>query len=153
MHAPLQSHFDIGLRVLKYLKLAPGNGIEFSKSNDGFKVIAFFDSDWAKCPMTRRAIVSATCEVMWVLKILKDLGLYGLVPVTLFCDNKSAIEIATNPVMYEKTKHFNIDVHLVKQKVCHTPTVAETRDATIPFIAQDIRSYTLQFTITKLGFT
>ncbi|GKA96666.1 reverse transcriptase domain-containing protein [Tanacetum coccineum] len=35
----------------------------------------------------------------------------------------------------------------------HTPSVAETRDATIPFIAQDTRSYTLQFTIIKLGFT
>ncbi|GJW81432.1 ribonuclease H-like domain-containing protein [Tanacetum coccineum] len=88
-------------------------------------------------------MVSATCEVIWVLKILKDLDLDGLVPVTLFCDNKSAIEIAANPVMYEKTKHFDIDVHLVKEKVCYTPTVAETRDATIPFIAQDTRSYTL----------
>ncbi|GKA38448.1 ribonuclease H-like domain-containing protein [Tanacetum coccineum] len=61
-------------------------------------------------------MVSATCEVIWVLKILKDLDLDGLVPATLFCDNKSVIEIAANPVMYEKTKHFDIDVHLVKEK-------------------------------------
>ncbi|GJW09622.1 ribonuclease H-like domain-containing protein [Tanacetum coccineum] len=125
MHAPLQSHFGIGLRVLKYLKLALKSGIGFSKSNSGVKVVAFSDSDWAKCPMTRRsmsgycifvngnlvswkskkhatlskssteaeyrAMASATCEVMWVLKVLQDLGQDGLVPVTLFCDNKSAI--------------------------------------------------------------
>ncbi|GJY62258.1 hypothetical protein Tco_0462915 [Tanacetum coccineum] len=36
---------------------------------------------------------------------------------------------------------------------CHTPSVAETQDATIPFIAQDTRSYTLKFTIIKLEFT
>ncbi|GKG09959.1 hypothetical protein Tco_0338705, partial [Tanacetum coccineum] len=41
----------------------------------------------------------------------------GLAPVTLFCDNKSAIQIAANPVMHEKTKHFDIDVHLIREKV------------------------------------
>lgn len=56
MHSPLQSHFDIGLRVLKYLKLAPGNGISFNKSQASFKVIAYYDSDWAKCPKTRRSV-------------------------------------------------------------------------------------------------
>ncbi|GKE98584.1 uncharacterized WD repeat-containing protein-like protein isoform X1, partial [Tanacetum coccineum] len=30
--------------------------------------------------------------------------------------------------------------------LCHTPSVAKTRDARIPFITQDTRSYTLQFT-------
>ncbi|GKE35297.1 ribonuclease H-like domain-containing protein [Tanacetum coccineum] len=33
MHAPLQSHFNVGLRVLRYLKLAIGNGIDFYKNN------------------------------------------------------------------------------------------------------------------------
>ncbi|GJX77135.1 putative ribonuclease H-like domain-containing protein [Tanacetum coccineum] len=64
-----------------------------------------------------RAMASATCEIMWILKVLKDLGLDGLVPVTLFCDIKSAIQIDANPVMHEKTKHFDIDVHLVREKV------------------------------------
>ena len=54
MHATLQSHLNLGLRILKYLKLAPGNGIGFDKSNNGFKVVAYSDSDWAKCPVTRK---------------------------------------------------------------------------------------------------
>ncbi|GKC80466.1 ribonuclease H-like domain-containing protein [Tanacetum coccineum] len=145
------SHFDVGLRVLKYLKLALGSGIGFSKSGNGFKVIAFSDSNWAKCLMTRRsvsgycvfvngdliswkikkqvtlskssakaeykAMASTTCEVMWMLKVLQDLDLDGLAPVTLYYDNKSAIQIAANPVMHEKTKHFEIDVHLVRENV------------------------------------
>nr|GEX04982.1 reverse transcriptase domain-containing protein [Tanacetum cinerariifolium] len=69
-HETLQSHFDIGLRVRKYLKLAPGNGIEFSKSNDAFKIIAFSDSEWAKCPMTRKYVTGYYvfvngCLVSW----------------------------------------------------------------------------------------
>nr|GEY40454.1 ribonuclease H-like domain-containing protein [Tanacetum cinerariifolium] len=64
-----------------------------------------------------RAMASATCEVMWVLKVLHDPDMGGLAPVTLYCDNKSAIQIAANLVMHSKTKHFDIDVHLVREKV------------------------------------
>ncbi|GKA10131.1 hypothetical protein Tco_0689564, partial [Tanacetum coccineum] len=60
MHAPLQSHFNLGIRLLKYLKLAPGSGINFTKSNTKFNVIAYTDFDWAKCPVTRR-LVSSYC--------------------------------------------------------------------------------------------
>ncbi|GJZ18298.1 hypothetical protein Tco_0554421 [Tanacetum coccineum] len=104
MHAPLQSHFDIGLRVLRYLKLAPGSGVGFSKNCGGVKVFAFFEFE-------------SFCECDVGLKVLQDLDLGGLAHVTLYYDNKSAIQIATNPVMHEKTKHFDIDVHLVREKV------------------------------------
>ncbi|GKE95361.1 ribonuclease H-like domain-containing protein, partial [Tanacetum coccineum] len=117
MHAPLQSQFNLGLRLLKYLKLAPGSGINFTKGNTKFDVIAYTDSDWAKSEAEYIAMASATCEIMWVLKILKDLGQNDLTPVALFCDNKSAIQIEANPVMHEKTKHFDIDVHIVREKV------------------------------------
>nr|GEY77808.1 ribonuclease H-like domain-containing protein [Tanacetum cinerariifolium] len=56
MHSPLQSHFNLGLRLLRYLKLAPGSGINFAKSHSKFSVIAYSDSDWAKCPLTRRSV-------------------------------------------------------------------------------------------------
>nr|GEV45343.1 ribonuclease H-like domain-containing protein [Tanacetum cinerariifolium] len=56
MHAPLQSHFNLALRLPRYLKLAPSSGIDFSISNVGFKVTAYFDYDWAKCPITRRLV-------------------------------------------------------------------------------------------------
>ncbi|GKB86833.1 ribonuclease H-like domain-containing protein, partial [Tanacetum coccineum] len=40
-----------------------------------------------------RAMASATYEIMWILKLLQDLDLDGLAPVTLFYDNKCAIQI------------------------------------------------------------
>nr|GEV49774.1 ribonuclease H-like domain-containing protein [Tanacetum cinerariifolium] len=73
MHSPLQSHFDLGLRLLRYLKLAPCSGINFAKSHSKFSVIAYSDSDWAKCPVTRR-LVSGYCVfvngslVSWKIK-------------------------------------------------------------------------------------
>ncbi|GJV68973.1 ribonuclease H-like domain-containing protein [Tanacetum coccineum] len=56
MHSPLKSHFDIALRVLKYLKLAPGLGVEFIKRNSECVVSAYSDSDWAKCLVTKRSV-------------------------------------------------------------------------------------------------
>ncbi|GKC20988.1 ribonuclease H-like domain-containing protein [Tanacetum coccineum] len=38
-------------------------------------------------------------------------------PVELYCDNSSAIQIAANPVFHERTKHFELDVHFVREKV------------------------------------
>ncbi|GJW38349.1 ribonuclease H-like domain-containing protein [Tanacetum coccineum] len=150
MHSPLQSHFEAALRVLRYLKSAPGAGIIYTKSSIS-SISTYADSDWAKCKMTRRSVsgycvfifgglvswkskkqatlsrssaeaeyrsmASAVCEVMWIVKILKGLNFSSNIPALLFCDNSSAIQIATNPVMHEKTKHFDIDVHLIREKV------------------------------------
>ena len=35
----------------------------------------------------------------------------------LYCDNKSAINIAHNPVQHDQTKHIEIDKHFIKEKL------------------------------------
>ncbi|GKA15842.1 ribonuclease H-like domain-containing protein [Tanacetum coccineum] len=64
-----------------------------------------------------RSLASTTCKVIWLGNLLHGLGLKGLYPVDIFCDNSLAIQIAANPVFHEKTKHFELDVHLVREKV------------------------------------
>ncbi|KAJ0913978.1 putative RNA-directed DNA polymerase [Helianthus annuus] len=55
MHKPCQSHLDIALRLLRYLKQNPGKGVMFRKT-DGFDISGFVDSDWGKCTMTRKSV-------------------------------------------------------------------------------------------------
>ncbi|GKB45261.1 ribonuclease H-like domain-containing protein, partial [Tanacetum coccineum] len=64
-----------------------------------------------------RSMTAATCELIWVVNILKYLKVTNLLPAKLFCDNSAAIQIAANPVMHEKTKHFDLDVHIIREKV------------------------------------
>ncbi|KAI9185245.1 hypothetical protein LWI28_005591 [Acer negundo] len=54
MHQPRKLHMEAALRVVRYLKGAPGKGMFFS-SNSDFKLRAYCDSDWAGCPLTRRS--------------------------------------------------------------------------------------------------
>ncbi|GJS12195.1 putative reverse transcriptase domain-containing protein [Tanacetum coccineum] len=56
------------------------------------------------------AMCSVTCEVMWMLKICSDLKVKVVFPVGMSCDNSSAMQIAANPVLHERTKHFEIDL-------------------------------------------
>ncbi|KAL5731693.1 hypothetical protein ACHQM5_004397 [Ranunculus cassubicifolius] len=54
MHQPRKAHMEAALRVVRYLKNAPGQGLFFSSNND-FRLRAYCDSDWVGCPLTRRS--------------------------------------------------------------------------------------------------
>lgn len=64
-----------------------------------------------------RAMASAASEVVWTVRLLEELGITNLKPVTLHCDNQSALHIAKNPVFHERTKHIEIDCHFTRDKV------------------------------------
>ncbi|GJR78191.1 ribonuclease H-like domain-containing protein [Tanacetum coccineum] len=64
-----------------------------------------------------RALASVTSKVVWVLKILEDLNCKYLLHVKVFCDNNSAVKIAANPIFHERTKHLEIDLDFVGDKV------------------------------------
>jgi hypothetical protein len=64
-----------------------------------------------------RALSSATCELQWIMYLLKDLNVTCAKLPALYCDSQSAIHIASNPVFHERTKHLEIDCHFVREKV------------------------------------
>ncbi|GJT38378.1 putative RNA-directed DNA polymerase [Tanacetum coccineum] len=64
-----------------------------------------------------RSMASAACEIIWIQKLLLDLNVKITLPVDLFCDNKSALQLAINHVFHERSKHFEIDVHFIREKI------------------------------------
>lgn len=56
------------------------------------------------------AMAFAAADVTWIVRLLKELGIYDLKPMTFHCDNQSAIAIAKNPAFHERTKHIKLIV-------------------------------------------
>jgi hypothetical protein len=144
------SHYNAGIHILKYLKSDPAKGIFFSASSS-LKISAFADSDWARCPETRksitrfcvllgssliswkskkqninsrssteaeyRALASLTCEIQWLQYIFQDFKITFSNPASVFCDSRSAIYLARNPTFHERSKHIEIDCHVIREKI------------------------------------
>lgn len=62
-------------------------------------------------------LASATCALQWLLYFIKGLQVQCVKAPVLYCDNQSAIHIAANPVFRERTKHLEIDCHIVREKL------------------------------------
>ncbi|KAK9681521.1 hypothetical protein RND81_10G008100 [Saponaria officinalis] len=55
MGNPRIEHWDAALRVLRYLKGCPSQGILLRRDNN-LHLVGYCDSDWASCPLTRRSL-------------------------------------------------------------------------------------------------
>ena len=60
--------------------------------------------------------------------LLKDLGVFLCTPPILWCDNISALALASNPIFHARMKHIEVDYHFVREKVLK-------RDLLLKFVA------------------
>lgn len=64
-----------------------------------------------------RSMANATCELIWLNSMLEDLHVPLADTIVLYCDNEAALHIAKNSVYHERTKHFERDIHVVRERV------------------------------------
>ncbi|XP_014506372.1 uncharacterized protein LOC106766129 [Vigna radiata var. radiata] len=120
---------------LRYIKSSPSEGL-FFPANSSIQIKGFSDSNWATCPNTRRSttgycVFLGTSLVSWRSKkqstvsrssteaeyrplaatVQPDAG------VVLYCDNNSERHIAYNQSFHERTKHIELDCHVVCEKI------------------------------------
>jgi hypothetical protein len=72
-------HMEATLRVVRYLKGAPGQGLFFSSNND-FKLRAYCDLDWPGCPLIRKSttgycVFLRPLFIVWRLKQQKTISI------------------------------------------------------------------------------
>ena len=61
-------------------------------------------------------MVVVASKLTWIVRLLEVFGATNLKPITLECDNKSAMQMAHNPVQHHRTKHIAIDCQFTRKK-------------------------------------
>ncbi|BBH03064.1 BURP domain-containing protein [Prunus dulcis] len=64
-----------------------------------------------------RGMAHGVCELLWIRRLLTELGFKPEKPMESHYENKSAIDIAHNPVQHDRTKQVEVDRHFIKEKL------------------------------------
>ena len=64
-----------------------------------------------------RGVKSGLMEILWLRRLLTEIGFPPTRKSQLFCDNKAAFSISENPVQHDRTKHVEVDRHFIKEKL------------------------------------
>ncbi|RVW22670.1 Retrovirus-related Pol polyprotein from transposon TNT 1-94 [Vitis vinifera] len=101
LQSPCDSHWDAVIRILRYIKSTPGQGVLYE--NRGHTQLL----------VTQMQIGLAHPQIdvpLQELRFGKD------EQMKLICDNQAALHIASNPVFHERTKHIEVDCHSLERR-------------------------------------
>ncbi|KAJ9546542.1 hypothetical protein OSB04_019085 [Centaurea solstitialis] len=65
-----------------------------------------------------RGVANVVAEATWVRNLLLELQLPLRQAFVVYCDNVFVVYLSDNPVQHQRTKHIEIDIHFVREKVC-----------------------------------
>ncbi|BBH03134.1 hypothetical protein Prudu_013918, partial [Prunus dulcis] len=139
IHSPSEDHMGAVMRILRYLKYGhidvegytdadwAGSATD-RRSTSGY--FTFVDGNLVTWRIKKQKAVSQSsaeaeyrgmahdvCELLWLRRLLRDLGFGPKKPMDLYCDNKATIAIAHNPVQHDRTKHVEVDRNFIKEKL------------------------------------
>lgn len=175
MSRPLETHWTAVKRILRYLKGTTTRGLHLQPATSSFPlfVTGFSDADWASDPDDRRS-TSGSCiflgpnfiswrakkqtvvarssteaeytaaEILWVQTLLHELQVI-LPPSIIYCDNMSTVAVSHNPILHARTKHMELDLFFVREKVLsnslkvlHFPSEEQVTDVLTKAVSNQI---------------
>lgn len=115
MQDPRKGHWDAAMRVLRYIKGSPAQGIVLPKTNS-LLLTGFCDSDWASCPMTRRSLSGYTIYM-------------GQSPVSWKCKKQSVVSRSSAEAEYPSMANATSELIWLRSilqslEVPHTPLMS-----------------------------
>uniref|UniRef100_A0A1J3IWV2 Putative mitochondrial protein n=1 Tax=Noccaea caerulescens TaxID=107243 RepID=A0A1J3IWV2_NOCCA len=82
-----------------------------------------------------RGVANVVAETTWLRNLLLELRCPISTATIVYCDNVSAVYLSTNPVQHQRTKHVEIDIHFVRERVAlgdvrvlHVPSAHQYAD-------------------------
>ncbi|KAH9673231.1 reverse transcriptase Ty1/copia-type domain-containing protein [Citrus sinensis] len=165
MHSPCEEHFEAQRGIEVYTDADWAGSITDRRSTSGYCTFIWGNLvTWrskkqsvvarSSAEAEFRSMAQGVCEVLWLKRVLEELKQPFSLPMRLYCDNKSAISIAHNPVLHDRTKHVEIDRHFIKEKldegiICtpFVPTVKQLADV----FTKSLMRQPFELQVSKLG--
>eukprot|EP00253_Pinus_taeda_P003250 PITA_03250 len=114
MCEPRKVHWVAAKHILRYLQGTMDYGLDY-RQRDGVRLAGYTDSDWAEVEHIAASL--ASCEAIWLRKMLFGLFCRPLRPSVVYCDNQSCIKLMKNPVFHDRSKHIKIKYHFIRDYV------------------------------------
>ena len=159
MHDPRETHLAALKRILRYVRGTLHMGLLIRPSTPA-DLVVYSDADWAGCPDTRRstsgyAVFLGDNLVSWSSKRQNTISRSSAeaeyravanafcLSCTLLCARQpwcivitsAPIYMSANPIQHQRTKHIEIDLHFVRERVAlgdvrvlHVPTTSQFAD-------------------------
>eukprot|EP00253_Pinus_taeda_P008857 PITA_08857 len=88
----------------------------------GSKLVSWFSKKQSSIALSTAEaeyVAAASCctQLLWMMQTLQYFQITCTPPISILCDNTSAISISKNPVMHSKTKHIPIKYHFLWEQV------------------------------------
>jgi len=101
-------------------------------------------------------VADASCciQLLWMMQILQHFQITYTPPISILCDNTSAISISKNPVMYSKTKHIPIKYHFLQEQVLEQKVKLEyvpSKEQVANILTKPLPRETFEYIRQKLG--
>ena len=130
-----------------YFTLVGGNLVTWRSKKQNVVALSSAEAEF-------RGIAKGVTEILWLRKLLCELGFPPKGACRLICDNQASVSISNNPVLHDRTKHVEVDRHFMKEKlenqIISLPLV-RSKDQLADILTKAVTAEAFEETLCKLG--
>ncbi|GJZ56988.1 ribonuclease H-like domain-containing protein [Tanacetum coccineum] len=116
---PRELHLASLKRVLRYVYGTLDFGLQIYALSSTGSLVAYSDADWVGSSVEAKyqGVANDVVETAWIHNLLRELHFPLLSATLVYCDNVSAIDLTSNQVQHQRTKHIEIYIHFIRDMV------------------------------------
>ena len=100
------------------------------------------------------AATSCCTQLLWMMQTLQDIQIKFSLPISILCDNTSAISISKNLVMHSKTKNIPIKYHFLHEHMLEQKVKLEyvpSKEQVVDIFTKPLPKEAFEYLKQKLG--